>query len=164
MDDLIKAIGSAFAKVEYPGDDNLTVFRPEGRKWDETWQALHGKAWQQFDPEEFMQGDTPIPDLTPEAFHYYLPALLIAGLHDSDVQFSVTHYLTPSSALNEHGPFPYDNRDEFAKKAALFSPEQRAVIVRVLRECCRIGWLDDGEVAEAVEFWSSEPGVRPNTV
>jgi hypothetical protein len=65
---------------------------------------------------------------------------------------------TTISAINQYGPFRYDDRKQFATKAALFSPEQRGVIVRALREYRRTGWSDDGEVAEAIEYWSSKPG------
>ena len=84
MDNLLQAIALEFQGVQYPGDDNLTVYDSAGREFDETWQLLRGKAWQDFPVEAFMRGDTPIPDLSPAAFHYYMPALLTAALKGND--------------------------------------------------------------------------------
>jgi hypothetical protein len=76
-------IMAAFADTPYPGDDRLTVYNPSGRDYDETFQLLRGRSWRDMPVVEFICGDTPIPDLTPEAFHYYTPALLLASLDDT---------------------------------------------------------------------------------
>ena len=166
MDNLLQAIALAFQDVPYPGDDNLTVYDPAGREFDETWQLLRGKAWQDFPVEAFMRGDTPIPDLSPAAFHYYMPALLTAALKgndDADVGQSLMFHFSPSSAINVKGPSytRYDDRKGFHERLALFSPRQREVMVWVLTEYAR-RWQDDGGVAEAIEFLRAggEPG-RP---
>lgn len=163
MDTLLQSIAMAFKEVPYPGDDNLTVYDPAGRGFDETWQLLRGTAWQDFPVEAFMRGDTPIPDLSPAAFHYYMPALLTAALDgddDCDVGDSLAFSLSPSSAANVDGPSytHYDDRKGFRERLALFSPTQREVMIQVLKELAQ-RWNDEGSVADAIE--SLRSGVEP---
>ena len=127
MDTLLQSIAMAFKEVQSPGDDNLTGCDAEGREYDETWQLLRGRRWEDFPIEEFMRGDTPIPDLTPAEFHYYMPALLTAALDDNnttDVVYSLVFHLSPSSATNFDGPSytQYDDREGFHERMTLFSP------------------------------------------
>src|SRR5688572_25646865 len=99
MTDINATIDEAFADVQYPGDDQLTVYRAEGREYDTTWKLLQGKDWRDMPVFEFMTCDTPIPDLTPQAFHYYLPALLKASFDvnlSANVLGSLTFYLNPN--------------------------------------------------------------------
>ncbi|MEO8498604.1 MAG: DUF6714 family protein [Planctomycetota bacterium] len=159
MGSLLQSIAEAFNEVPYPGDNNLTVYDPAGREFDETWQLLRGTRWQDFPVEAFMRGDTPIPDLTAVAFHYYMPALLTAALDvddNSDVGGSLTFFLSPSSAINVDGPSftHYDHRKEFHERLALFSTKQREVMIQVLKELAERWWGDES-VADAIVVWRS---------
>ena len=63
-------IPSTVADTSYPSDDLLTVCDPSVRDYDGIFQLLRGRSWCEMPAVEFIRGDTPIPDLTPEAFHY----------------------------------------------------------------------------------------------
>ena len=156
MTSLEERIEGAFANIRYPGDDNLTVYDRRGREHDDTFKLLRGKTWQEFPLQEFMSGDTPIPDLTPEAFHYYMPALLTGALNCSqDLSSTLVFYLTPSSYEQLADEYPHDRqfyRSIFSKRVALFSAEQRKVIADVFCEFARRGWEETEGIREAVGF------------
>jgi len=145
MASLEKRIRASFANTRYPGDDRLTM----GGSTDESFDVLKGKTWQELPVKDFMSGDTPIPDLTLEAFHYYMPALLIASLDEfPDLASSLTFYLTPSECAAvspEHG-------SECLERLSLFDAEQRKVIADVLREFVQRGWEDEATVREATGY------------
>lgn len=153
---IVAEIQKAFADNRYPGDDKLTVYDPAGREYDKTYQLLSGKTWTDFPIAEFLSGDTPIPDLTAHAFHYFLPGLLIASLGNNeaisaDIVNTLTFFFTPSNARSD-GEFAYDDSERFELRARLLTSRQRDVVVRVLREYVVRGWLDQGEVEEAIAF------------
>jgi uncharacterized protein DUF6714 len=153
---LEERIEGAFANIRYPGDDNLTVYDHRGREHDDTFKLLRGKTWQEFPLREFMSGDTPIPDLTPEAFHYYMPALLTGALNGcQDLSSTLVFYFSPSSYEQLAGEYPQQrqfHRSNFSKRVALFSAEQRRVIADVFREFARRGWEETEGIREAVGF------------
>ena len=154
---LKEAIVAAFIGVAYPGDDRLTVYFAAGRDYDETFQLLRGKSWEELPVTEFITGDTPIPDLSPEAFHYYMPALLLASIDESvdrssDVASSLIFYLSPSNAKQTEGEFPYDYTETYNRRMALFSEGQRAVMIRVLEDYLARGWANQERIAETVEY------------
>jgi hypothetical protein len=144
----------------------LTVYDPGGRKFDETFQLLKGKTWRELDVPKLMSGDTPIPDLTPEAFHYYMPALLIGALKEwPELSNALTFYFCPSSHEELARQYEGDEchyRDWFQKRATLFSSAQRAIIADVLREFVRVGWLDRASIRDAILFL--EPSPPENTI
>ena len=155
---LEEVIRTAFAGNQYPGDEHLTVFDCEGREYDETYKLLQGKTWEKLPVAQFMSGDTPIPDLTPEAFHYYAPALLIASISGfPDLANAVTFYFTPASC--DLLPDLNDQKEclaRFNERFALFSTEQRKVIAEVLREYTRRGWEEEANVREAINFLDTD--------
>jgi hypothetical protein len=147
---------AAFADVPYSGDDRLTVYLLTGREFDETYQLLHGRHWREMPVVEFMNGDTPIPDLTSEAFHFYIPALLLASLDTnfelySDVAFTVAYTLSPSSARNTVGKFQFDHTDEYNRRMSLFTISQRAAMIRVLEEYVRRGCEASEDVQRTID-------------
>jgi hypothetical protein len=154
INDLREAIGAAFASVGYPGDDHLTVYLATGREYDETFKLLRGKSWREF-PVDFIWGDTPIPDLAPQAFHYYMPALLLASLdvdHETAGNYasSLLFFLSPSNARLTTGEFQYDHTENFQQRMAQFNRDQRNVMIRVLEEYVALGWATPEEIFEAV--------------
>lgn len=161
MISLKDSIAAAFENVPYPGDDHLTIYPPEHRKFDETFNLLRGRHWRDMPVDQFISGDTPFPDLTPEAFHFYMPALLIASIDPdfqfcSDVAFSVTYNLSPASAKNTDGPFPFDNTLQWNARMQLFDRTQSAVIVCVLEEYVKLGWETSDTIADTVNFLQSD--------
>ncbi|MFN7137733.1 MAG: hypothetical protein ACK4UN_00160 [Limisphaerales bacterium] len=144
-------IDRAFGKNVYPGDDNLTVYDRGGRNYDDTWKLLRGVDWREMPVYEFITGDTPIPDLTPEAFHYYLPALLKASLVDDLADYvwdSMKFYLNPKNARSDHPEFGYDNTEDFERFRSLLSNEERSAILAVMEEWKALGVLNEVEYQE----------------
>ena len=160
MSTLRESIEAAFLGVTHPGDDELTVYNAEGRDYDETFQLLKDTDWTELPITEFMRGDTPFPDLAPKAFHYFMPAFLIASLDDSlevDVSDSLVFHLSPENARQTDGEFPYDNTDEYNDRIALFDSAQRRVIIEVLNEFVRREWFETDEIAKIIERLEPQP-------
>jgi hypothetical protein len=160
MDDLREAIRAAFAYVNYPGDNCLTRWRERRSEYDETGNLLRGKTWMECPVNEFISGDTPFPDLTPEAFHYYMPAFLLASIdltQHSDVGSSLVFYLNPANAKKSSGEFQYDDTENFNRRMSLFTREQRSVVARVLQEYVALFGETPQEISETVAFLKGEP-------
>jgi hypothetical protein len=159
-------IRSAFSDLAYPGDEHLTVYNAEGRACDRSFQLLRGRRWEDLPVDEFMSGDTPIPDLTAESFCYYLPALLVASL-GSDVLAvntadAVQHYLSPESAL-VGGEFGFDDSARYDRKVALLTKRQRTVIGEVLREYVARGWFKVEKIDRILKRFEQSSGVDKST-
>ena len=154
MSTLRESIEAAFSDAARPGDDELTVYNAEGRDCDETFQLLKDTDWAELPISEFMRGDTPFPDLAPRAFHYFMPAFLIASLDDSlevDVSDSLVFHLSPEYAKQTDSAFPYDNTDAYNDRIALFDSRQRSVIIEVLNEFVCREWFEADEIAKITE-------------
>jgi hypothetical protein len=150
---LMKRVRAAFAVVPYPGDDNIAsagALEPAAIAAD-----LRGKDWRDLKGVDFDYGSAP-SFLTPEAFRYYLPALLLNLLEDYD---SPTYFDSlAGSTLTSLEPPPYRLGTAvlsaalstaleaalgteiwagldayFASRVALLSREQRAAVRDVLR-------------------------------
>jgi hypothetical protein len=103
-------IRSAFAQVEYPGDWCLKN-SSEGTEPLLLEQEFKGKTqWETIAPEFLDRAPggyaSALSFFSDEAFHFYLPAYLIADL-DGNLQFTnpvfhLTHGLDRSSALFNH--------------------------------------------------------------
>lgn len=162
MTSLRDDIVEAFSRVPYPGDEHLTVYLPSGRKFDETFQLLRGRHWRDMPVAEFISGDTPIPDLTPEAFHFYLPGLLIASIDpncsfNSDIACSLAFYLSPELAAQSTEPSPYEKWSQFYARMSRLQPAQREVIIRTLEEYVKLEWLTANDVCDAIQFFRRAP-------
>lgn len=147
-------IQTAFATNVYPGDDRLTVYDIAGREYDETFQLLHGKTWREMPVAEFLGGDTPLPDLTAESFHYYLPALLIASIDDTadfnaDIAGKLMFHLSPTSA-SVGGEFAFDDVERYEHKMSLLTKCQRDVVIRALEEYVARGWSEKNDITKTI--------------
>lgn len=138
MNKLADRIREVFSASAYPGDDSLTVYAPEGRVYDEVWHILRGREWSRCPVAELMRCDTPLADLTVTAFHYYMPALLLACLEDEcgDVVHSVLCYLAPGI---------YGNSKKYVERVAAFDARQREVIRDVAVAMVQKGMATDEE-------------------
>lgn len=118
--ELQKRIVSAFADVPYPGDDRLGD--PDGRDdGEDVTEGFRGKDWRSLKPDELW------PDalfwMTPEAYHYYFPAYLLAAMKGNagDIFDSVLVHLTP--------PLDTDNAaDNFHERHNSFTAAQKQVV------------------------------------
>jgi hypothetical protein len=118
---------AAFADVPYPGDDNIA----SAGAWEPAAiaEVLRGKDWHALSGVGFEYGSAP-SFLTPEAFHYYLPALLLNLLEDLG---SPTYFDSlAGSTLFSLEPHDWD-ADFLAQRIALLSREQRVAVRDVLR-------------------------------
>ena len=106
---------------------------------------------------EFITGDTPIPDLTPQAFHYYLPALLMASLTDGINDYvSVEWHLNPANAKSDHPEFGYDATEEFQQFCSLLTPAQVKAIAATIEEWRARDWLGETEYHQLRNAYKSE--------
>jgi len=140
-------IDAAFAETAYPGDDELTVYEKGGRDYDETWRLLRGLRWQDMPVIEFISGDTPIPDLTPKALHYYLPALLRASLMEELAGYvlpSLGFYLNPNARQCGDPSWDEPRRADYVRLRSLLTDRQILCMQAVFEE-----WLVRGDVNEA---------------
>ena len=147
MSDLasIKAqIREAFAGVEFPGDWCLINSR-EGTEPMLLEREFKGKDdWKGLDPSFIDQAPdgfgTALSFFSDEAFHYYLPAYLLADLDgllkQADPVFHLTHGLERTSRQEKVNPRRYGERTWFdyaRHKFAMFNQSERAAITAYLQ-------------------------------
>jgi hypothetical protein len=136
-------IAAAFATVEYPGDWCLRG----GNEGDEPYlveQEFRGKTdWRTVDPAFLDQAPagfaSALSFFSDEAFHFYLPAYLIADLRGqlerSDPVYHLTHGLDDASRAQRINPRRYGERtwcDHAHHKFAMFTAPAAAAIVAYL--------------------------------
>jgi hypothetical protein len=130
---LVQKIEDAFAVGVYPGDEHLVDLYHDGSFCEEC-AAVAGlfrsKDWRVMTKDALAQNRDSLMVLLPAAYHYYLPAYLMAALkhwNDFDTfKSSVVSSLTP--------PEPQEELDEFfASRVTGFTPEQKAAIRDFLR-------------------------------
>ena len=140
---IVVQIAKAFAAVEYPGDWCLR----DSNEGDEPYlleQEFKGKTdWRTLEPMFLDQAPAGLasalsffPD---EAYHFYLPAYLIADLRGqldrTDPVYHLTNGLDESSRHKRINPRRYGERTKFEYaryKFAIFNKEEVAVIVAYL--------------------------------
>lgn len=82
LEDLIKA---AFADVPYPTGELIEHDCDECHNLRDN---LKGKHWSELPPEIVQSHIYNLALLAPEAWHFYLPAFLIRGLHDEEEEMA----------------------------------------------------------------------------
>ena len=174
---LIQQVRVAFARVEYPGDWCLRG----SNEGDEPYlieRDFKGKTdWRTLDPEFIDQSPEGLASslsfFSDEAFHFYLPAYLIADidgrLKQSDPVFHLTHGLRDSSKRERINQRRYGERawfDAARCKFAMFNPAEAAAIVAYLKFKAEVDCFVQDAVNEAIRnYWSSrigEAGAAPN--
>jgi hypothetical protein len=174
MSDLasIKAqILDAFDSVEFPGDWCLINSR-EGTEPFLLEQEFKGKVdWRDLDPSFIDQAPdgfgTALNFFSDEAFHFYLPAYLLADLDgllkQADPVFYLTHGLERASREEKINPRRYGERTWFEHarhKFAIFNVRERAAIVGYLkhkRDTDALTELDQMRIDDAIGiYWANE--------
>jgi len=137
-------IRSAFAHVEYPGDWCIRG-GDEGEEPYLIERDFRGKTdWRLLDPEFIDQSPdglgSALSFLSDEAFHFYLPAYLIADidgrLKHSNPLFHLTHGLDDSSRGERINPRRFGDRtwcDAARYKFAMFTKDEASAIVGYLQ-------------------------------
>jgi Family of unknown function (DUF6714) len=162
-------IQAAFGAVEYPGDWCLIKSR-EGTeplllkkefKDRDDWRVLDASFIDQA-PDGF---GTALSFFSDEAFHFYLPAYLLADLDgllkQADPVFHLTHGLDSKSGSEKINPRRYGERtwlDHARHKHAMFNAQERAAIVSYLnyrRDSAASTDFEKTQIDEALAiYWS----------
>ena len=172
MDDrssVVAEIQRAFADVEAPGDWCLSNSR-EGTEPRLLEAEFKGKKdWRVLDPSFIDQAPdgfgTALSFFSDEAFHFYLPAYLLADLDgrlkQADPVFALTHGLNDEWRDQQINPRRYGQRTWFEHarhKFAMFNKKEAAAIVSYLKCKRESDVLTDFEktyIDEALEnYWN----------
>ncbi len=169
LESIKSQIEKAFAAVEFPGDWNLVNSREgdepylleEEFKGRDNWHILNS-AFIDRAPDGYGSALSFFSD---EAFHFYLPAFLLADLDGSlqqaDPVFHLTHGLDDVSRNVKINPRRYGERtwSDFARhKFAMFNREEATAIVAYLtykRDSDTITTLEKNQIDEALRnYWN----------
>ena len=169
-------IEAAFAHTEYPGDWCLTNSR-EGSEPALLEQEFKGKSdWRSLEPafiDQAPQGyGSALSFFSDEAFHFYLPAYLLADLDERLAQanpvFALTNGLDDESRSTKINPRRYGERtwlDHARHKFAMFNAVEAAAIASFLG--CKLhadltSDLEKSCIRQALEsYWASRAAAAP---
>lgn len=118
-------IKKAFQSIEYPQNDPI-VIDPNDMLYYDFLVGLKDKKWQDINKDFVEKQRMETLNLTPRAFVYFLPAFLLAALHE---QTEIDVYLITNFIPNEE----INNVPEFHKRLDLLNEEQKLVIKDFVR-------------------------------
>ena len=116
----IRLIEDAWRDVPYPGDGK--IFTPESYDDEDIVNYFGGTTWRGHNPADLRAHSSAFTFFTPEAFHYWLPAFMIAAIQDPAEADVIVDYI----------PWYLTDRD-VSKRWPLFSPAQRQALGGYLR-------------------------------
>ena len=122
----------AFSKTPYPGDEALTACSCDECRGEVS--RFEGKKWSRLSLQDLREGDcgASIPSLTPTAFHYFLPGLLIVALDNPDIQTLLLGRVIRRLVVSDRaGEARRRNVEQIHKR---LSSRQRQVLVDVMRQ------------------------------
>lgn len=156
-EELKEKITEAFRHVPYPGDDHLiTNQSPFWHEQQELGQMLRGRPWTSLRLVDVH--NTSATMLTPEAFHYYIPAYMLAVIDDYEDADVLPEYTFGWLDPVDTKIHPTD--EWFARFFSLLGAEQRAAIgeyMRFLRMKFDDGYGGLDKVAERlIQFYGDE--------
>lgn len=158
---LRQAIAAAFGTLQLPQADELTTRNTAAARdvseAQQVREALAGRDWQSLTPDEAKRWWNFFGYLSPQAYRFYLPALLDAALarlgEDESLVHSVLYMLNPS-----YWHIYYRGSDRtMARRQGTFSASQYEAVVRFLglmftHSSCR------GSAASALRHgWNGRP-------
>lgn len=117
---VIQLIEDAWRGVLYPGDDK--IFTPDSYDDEGITDYFRGTAWRGHDPAKLRAHSSAFTFFTPAAFHYWLPAFMIAAIQDPEEADVICDYI-PQSISDKLAPVRWP----------LFSPAQRKAVAAYLR-------------------------------
>ena len=120
---LIKTIAKAWANVPYPGDQN--IFTPHSYDDEHITEYFSRTTWKGHTIAGLRSRCSAISVFfTPKAYHYWLPAYLIAAVEDpmelSQGVYSLVASVTPGKG------------SDLEEKMALLTNEQKMAVIKVL--------------------------------
>jgi hypothetical protein len=136
-------IESAFADVQYPGDDKITEHKicPE---CDDLAEHFRGTTWRNHKLSNLRQYQSGLTLFAPAALQFFLPAFMLESLENwrdfDDLPFSILHLCLPSDA--EESPELKKHRED---RFLIFTQQQREAIANYLTEWKNSGVIVLGE-------------------
>lgn len=121
----------AFSKVPPPGDEALTSCDCEECRWEVG--RFRGKRWNRLGPDDFgaEDGGANVALLTPAAFHYFLPGLILVALDHPEERGIILHkVICRLAASDREGEASRAEVDRFIGR---LSGRQRRVLVEFIR-------------------------------
>lgn len=118
--EVIRQIEAAWRDVPYPGDDH--IFTPDSYDDEDIVNYFGGTTWRGHKPADLRAHSSAFTFFTPEAYHYWLPAFLIAAIEDPGAADVIVDYIPWS--LTDGCP---------SVRWSLFSPAQRQGVAACLR-------------------------------
>lgn len=89
--EVIQMIEDAWRDVPYPGDEK--IFTPESYDDEDIVKYFGGTTWRDHTPARLRAHSSAFTFFTPEAFHYWLPAFMIAAVNDPGEADVVVDYV-----------------------------------------------------------------------
>jgi hypothetical protein len=118
--EVIRVIEDAWREVPYPGDDK--IFRPDSYDDEDIVKYFAGTTWRGHSPVDLRCHSSAFTFFAPQAFHYWLPAFIIAAVQNPAEADVICEYI-PKSVYDEDAP----------ERWRLFSPAQRRAVAAYLR-------------------------------
>ena len=118
--EVIRSIENPWRDVEYPGDSK--IFTPDSCNDEDIVRYFRGTTWRGHAPAELRAHSSAFTFFTPEAFHYWLPAFMIAAIQSPE-EADVVVDLIPWSVSNRYA----------AQRWPLFSRIQRQAVAAYLQ-------------------------------
>jgi hypothetical protein len=141
---LVERIETAFESVAAPTADRVVTPTYD----DEGVTALFkGRNWKHVSIEELRTHHVALSLFSPEAFHYYVPAFMLAELRDP----IAAGQIGPSLLFHFSRPEEKSWEPELRQRLALLTPEQKSVIADFVRDRGRICGYSDAEIEEIVD-------------
>jgi hypothetical protein len=123
---LKQIIEQAFTGVPQPADDNITRCPYNCAECRRIAELFKGKTSGGFSVEELRTVHVALSLFTPEAFHYYLPAFMLASV-DSYEKGDVI-----PDAIRFHFEYSHEAQGHFPLRMSKLSPVQRKAIIEYL--------------------------------
>ncbi len=139
--EVVRSIEDAWRGVPYPGDDK--IFHPDSYDDEDITNYFRGTSWRGHDTVKLRVHSSAFTFFAPEAFHYWLPAFLIAAIENPAEADVIVDYI----------PWSVSDRDA-PQRWPLFSQVQRRAVADYLRfqiEKCSDGADDERKALGILE-------------
>ena len=134
---LIEAISSAWKDVPCPGTEN--IFTPDSYDDEGITEYFKDTTWHGHKPEILRGFDSAISTFfTNEAYHYWLPAFLIAAVENPEELSQGTDAIVRSFI-----PEDYWRKEEYYSRMAMLTNEQKMVIISVIEHLAEFHFHPD---------------------
>ena len=131
--DVIRQIKDAWGKVPYPGDGD--IFTRDSYDDEEITNYFSGTTWRGHKPADLRAHSSAFAFFAPAAFHFWLPAFMIAAIEDPE----------EADVIIDHIPASLSGCSA-SERWSLFSTPQREAVAAYLR--FQIERFSDGVEAE----------------